>query len=105
MVSILYGVYFNVKEFYRAEFNINQSEISVDLQGVLMRLNLKKYRRVQQHIKLLWEIAATFNTSLWKRVIGWERSRAASGYGIIWWDADRNKQEEFSVECHSVDWF
>ena len=47
------------------------------------------------------------NTNLlWKRVIAWERSRAASGYGIIWGDADpRNKQEEFSAECHSVDCF
>ena len=44
-------------------------------------------------------------SSLWKRVIAWERSRAASGYGIIWEDADRNKQEEFSAECHSVDCF
>ena len=35
-------------------------------------------------------------------MIAWERSRAASGYGIIWGDADRNKQEEFSAECHSV---
>ena len=34
-------------------------------------------------------------------MIAWERSRAASGYGIIWGDADRNKQEEFSAECHS----
>ena len=42
---------------------------------------------------------------LWKRVIAWERSRAASAYGIIWGDADRNKQEEFSAECHSVDCF
>ena len=42
---------------------------------------------------------------LWKRVIAWERSRPASGYGIIWGDADRNKQEEFSAECHSMDWF
>ena len=32
------------------------------------------------------------NGPLWKRVIAWERSRAASGYGIIWGDADRNKQ-------------
>ena len=32
------------------------------------------------------------NSSLWKRVIAWERSRAAGGYGIIWGDADRNKQ-------------
>ena len=32
------------------------------------------------------------NSSLWKRVIAWERSRAASGCGIIWGDADRNKQ-------------
>ena len=38
-------------------------------------------------------------------MIAWERSRVASGYGIIWGDADRNKQEEFSAECHSVDWF
>ena len=36
-------------------------------------------------------------------MIAWERSRVASGYGIIWGDADRNKQEEFSAECHSVD--
>ena len=46
-----------------------------------------------------------FNSPLWKRVIAWERSRAASGYGIICGDADRNKQEEFSAECHSVDCF
>ena len=45
------------------------------------------------------------NSPLWKRVIAWERSRVASGYGIIWGDADRNKQEEFSAECHSVDCF
>ena len=25
-------------------------------------------------------------------MIAWERSRAASGYGIIWGDADRNKR-------------
>ena len=39
--------------------------------------------------------------------IAWERSCAASGYGIIWGDADRNKnlKKEFSAECHSVDWF
>ena len=30
-------------------------------------------------------------------MIAWERSRAASGYGIIWGDTDRNKQEEFSA--------
>ena len=35
-------------------------------------------------------------------MIAWERSRAASGYGIIWGDADRNK--ESSAECHSVDY-
>ena len=32
------------------------------------------------------------HSSLWKREIAWERSRAASGYGVIWGDADRNKQ-------------
>ena len=31
------------------------------------------------------------NSSLWKRVIAWERSRAASGYGIIWGDTGQNK--------------
>ena len=41
------------------------------------------------------------NSPLWKRVIAWERSHAASGYGIMWGDADRNKQEEFSAECHN----
>ena len=45
------------------------------------------------------------HSPLWKRVIAWERSRAASGYGIIWGDADRNKQEEFGAECHSMDCF
>ena len=48
------------------------------------------------------------NSSLWKRVIAWERRRAASGYGIIWGDArtqiETNK-EEFSADYHSVDWF
>ena len=34
-------------------------------------------------------------------MIAWERSRAASAYGIIW--GDRSKMEEFSAECHSVD--
>ena len=38
-------------------------------------------------------------------MIAWERSRAASGYGIIWGNADRNKQEEISAECHGVDCF
>ena len=37
-------------------------------------------------------------------MIAWERSRATSGYGIIWGDADQNKQEEFSEECHTVAW-
>ena len=56
-------------------------------------------------IFILWDIVAWTNSPLWKRVIAWERSRAAIGYGIIWGDADRNKQEEFSAECHSVDCF
>ena len=34
---------------------------------------------------LLW------NSSLWKIVIAWERSSAASAYGIIWGDAGQNK--------------
>ena len=35
-------------------------------------------------------------------MIAWERSRAASGYGIIRGEADRNNKEEFSAECPSV---
>ena len=31
------------------------------------------------------------NSSLWKRMIAWEWSRGASGYGIIWGDVDQNK--------------
>ena len=50
----------------------------------------KKYSKTIQWIK-------SRNSSLWKRVIAWERSRAASGFEIIWGDADRNKQEEFSA--------
>ena len=42
----------------------------------------------------LWTIiTCNLYSPLWKRVIAWERSGAASGYGIIWGDAHRNKQE------------
>ena len=37
-------------------------------------------------------------------MIAWERSRAASGYGIIWGDADRNKQEEFILVRNVIAW-
>ena len=43
------------------------------------------------------------NSPLWKRVIAWERSRAASGYGIIWGTQIETNKEVFSAECHSVD--
>ena len=43
------------------------------------------------------------NSPHWKRVIAWERSGAARGYGIIWGDADRNIQGGISAECHIVD--
>ena len=39
-------------------------------------------------------------------MIAWERSRAASGYGIIWGtqiETNKENEEEFSAECHSVD--
>ena len=64
-----------------------------------------KGRRKLHLIKYSDDIMTYHYSPLWKRVIAWERSRAGSGYGIIWWDADRNKQEEFSAECNSVDWF
>ena len=62
--------------------------------------HLGDFVKLDLHFMTMW-----INSPLWKRVIAWERSCAASGYGIIWGDADRNKQEEFSAECHSVDWF
>ena len=49
--------------------------------------------QVQRHSDFEW--LCKHNSPLWKRVIAWERSHAASGYGIIWGDADRNEQEEF----------
>ena len=37
-------------------------------------------------------------------MIAWERSPAASGYGIIWGtQTETNKKEFNSAECHSVD--
>ena len=49
---------------------------------------------------ILKKIKIFSNSPLWKRVIAWERSRAASGYGIIWGDADGNKQEEFMYQSN-----
>ena len=37
-------------------------------------------------------------------MIAWERSRAASGYGIIWGDADRNKQEQRNSVRNVIAW-
>ena len=36
-------------------------------------------------------------------MIAWERSRAASAYGIIWGTQVKTNMEEFSEECRSVD--
>ena len=45
-----------------------------------------------------WELCySQAIAKLWKRVIAWERSCAASGYEIIWGYADRNKQE--GIQC------
>ena len=43
------------------------------------------------------------NNSLWKREIAWERSRAASAYGIIWGTQVKTNIVKFRAECHSVD--
>ena len=47
------------------------------------------------------------NNSLWKRVISWGRSRAASGYGIIWGEAGQNKAG--GIYCgmlwHGLQWW
>ena len=36
-------------------------------------------------------------------MIAWERSRAASTYGIIWGDAVKTNMEELSAECDCSD--
>ena len=43
-------------------------------------------------------------SALWKRVIAWERSRAASGYGIIWGTQIETNKEEFSAELNVIAW-
>ena len=43
------------------------------------------------------------NSLLWKRVIAWERSRVASGYGIIWGTQVETNMAEFSAESRGVD--
>ena len=53
--------------------------------------------------QIIWIIASKIYSSLWKRVIAWERSRVASGYEIIWGKQIETNKEEFSAECHSVD--
>ena len=77
-----------------------------EMNSSLLDFNFKLYFYLSLLRRSAFEkLTATLYGSLWKRVIAWERSRAAIGYGIIWGDADRNKQEEFSAECHSVDCF
>ena len=49
------------------------------------------------HFKLLvhWKFICDHigrNSSLWKRVIVWGRSRTARAHGIIWGDVGQNKQ-------------
>ena len=48
-------------------------------------------------------VTLKINSSLWNRVIAWERSRAASSYGIIWGDADR-KQTRRNLVRNIIAW-
>ena len=48
------------------------------------------YQDLEQIVKAL-SFSYEEHSSLWKRVIAWERSLAASAYGIIWGDAGQNK--------------
>ena len=58
-----------------------------DLDSVPLFVGMQE-RSIVQHYR---------NSPRWKRVTAWERSHAASGYGIIWGDADRNKQG--GIQC------
>ena len=46
--------------------------------------------------------ARLMNSSLWKRVIAWERSPTASGYGIIWGQTRRNLDNQKSRELRRI---
>ena len=64
-----------------------------EMNSSLLDFNFKLYFYLSLLRRSAFEkLTATLYGSLWKRVIAWERSRAAIGYGIIWGDADRNKQ-------------
>ena len=93
----------NYSESYIEDLTVDST---LKQQEGFQRVNIKKKSKSCKP-KLLSQNAGfkLFNSPLWKRVIAWERSRAASGYGIIWGEADGNKQEEFSAECHSLDCF
>ena len=55
------------------------------------------YKSIESRLEtycVLKSIQQKANSSLWKRVIGWEQSHTASAYGIIWGDTGQNKHSE-----------
>ena len=73
-------------------FNNNGVKIVSITKFSIVICSLRAYL-TRNHVCVQLQVSLTFrNSSLWKRVIAWERSRAASGYGIIWGDADRKKR-------------
>ena len=91
-------VFLSVSPFY-SPLILKPDMIRNSFQSMFLNTLLEKALREQAVKEILR------NSRLWKRVIAWERSRAASGYGIIWGDADRTNKEEFSAECNRLDWF
>ena len=88
----------------RLKFRVRFSRFENQVSRIEFRGTWSIFRGSWTEISRKWfNLQKQNNSPLWKRVIAWERSRAASGYEIIWGDADRNKQEEFSAEFHSVD--
>ena len=60
--------------------------------SILLFVTVCCYAKPQCYSSCPYAVMRNLNSSLWKKVIAWERSRTASGCGIIWGDADRNKQ-------------
>ena len=59
--------------------------------SILLFVTVCCYAKPRCYSSCPYAVMRNLNSSLWKKVVAWERSRTASGCGIIWGDADRNK--------------
>ena len=94
-------VCFNGRKTLEERKNCPKIRLFGCLQRLVMRSAITAPRKVLLSSTLIgqleFERERPLNSSLWKRVIAWGRSRAASTYGIIWEDAGQNKHGE--IKC------